>query len=103
MVSIKHLVTMRFCLSIGAALAVTGTLVANRGDVVTNPEGPGIVYVYFPSMCAAPGDGRDCQEIKRISRPSFDSMAACSAYADIQLRNENNPRLMASCLKQREV
>ncbi len=101
--SMKRIVTMRFCLSFGAALAVTGTLVANRGETVTNPEGPGIVFVYFPSLCAAPGDSRDCQEIKQSSRPSFNSMAACSAYADIQLRNENNPRLMASCMKQREI
>jgi hypothetical protein len=29
-------------------------------------------------------------------------MAACSAHADAELRIENNPRIMASCMRQRE-
>jgi len=101
--SIKHLMSMRFCLSFGAALAVATTLVTHRGQPVANIEGPGIVYVYFPSLCAAPGDASDCHEIRQSARPAFESMAACSAYADVQLRTENNPKLLASCMKQREV
>jgi hypothetical protein len=99
----KHRISARFCLSLGAALAVAIMLVVNRGQPVTNLEGPGIVFVYFPSLCAAPGDSRDCHEIPRDARPAFDSMAACSAYADVRLREENNPSLMASCMKQRET
>ena len=101
--SSKHVPSMRFCMSLSAALAVAVMLVANRGQPVLNLEGAGIVYVYFPSLCAAPGDSRDCQEIRHPTRPAFGSMAACSAYADVQLRQENNPKLMASCMKQREV
>ena len=101
--NIRRMMTKRFCLSIGAALAVTSVLIAERSGPAPNPEGVGVVYVYFPSLCAAPGDPRDCHEIPRPSRPSFSSMAACSAHADDELRQEQNPRLMASCMKQREV
>jgi hypothetical protein len=101
--NIKRLMTMRFCLSLGAALAVASVLVTHRAEPASSEEADRVVYVYFPSMCAAPGDASDCQEIPRPVRPSFDSMAACSAYADVELRRENNPRVMASCMKQREV
>jgi hypothetical protein len=100
---VRRIMTMRLCLSFGAALAVTSVLLSHRGESAPNLEGAGIVYVYFPSLCAAPGDSSDCHEIPRPGRPAFDSMATCSAYADVQLRQENNPRLMASCMKQREI
>ena len=100
--SIKRIMTMRFCLSIGAALAVASVLVTHRGERASNLEGAGIVYVYFPSLCAAPGDSSDCHEVQQPARPSFDSMAACSAYADVELQQAHNPRVMASCMKQRE-
>jgi hypothetical protein len=90
-------------LSLGAALAVTSVLVTHRGEPAPNPEGAGVVYVYFPSLCAAPGDARDCHERRQPIRPAFGSMAACSAYADAQLREEHNPKLLASCLRQSEV
>jgi hypothetical protein len=93
----------RFCLSLGAALAVTTVLVAHRAGPAPDAAQAGVVYVYFPSLCAAPGDPRDCHEISQPARPSFESMAACSAYADVQLGRENNPKLMASCMRQREV
>jgi hypothetical protein len=101
--NIKRIMTMRFCLSIGAALAVASVLVTHRAEPALDLEGAGIVYVYFPSLCAAPGDARDCHEIRQTARPSFDSMAACSAYADVELQQVHNPRVMASCMKQREV
>jgi hypothetical protein len=97
------MMTKRFCLSFGAALAVASVLVTHRAGPVPNPEGTGVVYVYFPSLCAAPGDPSDCHEVPLPVRPSFESMAACSAYADVQLRHEQNPRVMASCMRQREV
>ncbi len=95
--------TKRFCLSFGAALAVTSVLVSHRGGPTEMPEAAGVVYVYFPSMCAAPGDSRDCHELPQPVRPAFDSMAACSAYADVELRHDPNPRLMASCMREREI
>jgi hypothetical protein len=96
------MMTTRFCLSLGVALAVAAGLGAQRAGPAPNPEGAGIVYVYFPSLCAAPGDPSDCREIQRPARPAFDTMAACSAYADEALNQEHNPRIMASCMKQRE-
>ncbi len=101
--NIKRIMTTRLCLSLGAALAVTSVLVTHRAEPADRLDSSGVVYVYFPSLCAAPGDASDCHEIPRPVRPSFDSMAACSAYADVQLRLEHNPRMMASCMRQREV
>jgi hypothetical protein len=100
--SIRHIMTKRFCLSFGAALAVASVLVTHRDGPTPNAEAAGVVFVYFPSLCEAPGDSRNCQEIPRPGRPAFGSMAECSAYADAQLLQENNPKLMASCMKQRE-
>jgi hypothetical protein len=101
--SIRNIMTKRFCVSLGAALAVTSVLVTHSGGAAPNIEGAGIVFVYFPSLCAAPGDATDCHEIPQPARPGFESMAACSAYADTQLQLEQNPRVMASCMKEREV
>jgi hypothetical protein len=101
--NIKGIMTKRFCLSLGAAAAVASVLMSHSGGAAPNPEGTGIVFVYFPSMCAAPGDATDCHEMQQPARPGFESMAACSAHAEIQLRLENNPKVMASCMKLREV
>ena len=100
--NIRQIMTKRFCLSLAAALAVTSVLVTQHAGVAANPEGEGIVYVYFPSLCAAPGDARDCREIAQTHRPSFESMAACWVHADAELARAGDPRLLASCLKQRE-
>jgi len=99
----RPVLTMRFCLSVGLALAVATVLVTHRGGApASEPDGTGVIYVYFPSLCAKPGDPSDCHEIPRPERPGFASMKACWAYADVQLRREHNPRLMGSCMKQRE-
>jgi hypothetical protein len=100
--SMKSIMTGRFCLALGGALAIAAVLVAHHGGPVPSPEGDGVVFVYFPSLCAAPRDASNCREIPHPARPAFSTMAACSAYADVQLRRENNSRLMASCMKQRE-
>jgi hypothetical protein len=98
----KPIVTKQFYLLLGASLAVASLLLTHRDGPAPDPEGPGVVFVYFPSLCAQAGDPSDCHEISRSARPSFESMAACSAYADVELRQQSNPRLMASCMKQRE-
>lgn len=100
--SIGSVLTKRFCLAIGGALIVAAVLMTHRSGPAPSPDGDGVVFVYFPSLCAAPGDATNCREIPGPARPAFSSMAACSAYADVQLRNEHNPRIMASCLKQWE-
>jgi len=101
--SIKRLMTARFCLGIGAALAFASVLGAQRSGPTPSEEGQGVVYVYFSSLCAAPGDARDCQEVPQTVRPSFESMAACGAHANGVLSQEHNPRLLASCMRVREV
>jgi hypothetical protein len=100
--SIRSIMTKRFCLAFGGALAVAAVLVTHRAGPAPSSEGDGVVFVYFPSLCTAPGDASDCREIPGPARPAFSTMAECSAYADVQLRRENNPRLMGSCMKQRE-
>jgi hypothetical protein len=100
-VTTKPILTKQFCLLFGASLAVASLLLTHR-EGPAPPEGLGVVFVYFPSICAQAGDPSDCHEISGSARPSFESMAACSAYADAELRHESNPRLMASCMKQRE-
>jgi hypothetical protein len=92
----------RIFLSLSVVAAVAGVLAMQRSGPAPNPEGVGVVFVYFPSLCAAAGDPRDCRELPQAVRPAFDSMAACSAYADGELKREHNPRVMASCMKQRE-
>ncbi len=95
--------TTRFCLGIGAALAFASVLGARTSGPAPTAEGQGVVYVYFSSVCAAPGDARDCKELPQPVRPSFESMAACTAHANVVLGEQHNPRLLASCMKVREV
>lgn len=99
---IRTILTPRLCLTFAATVVVAAVLVTHRSRPTPNPEADGVVFVYFPSLCANPGDASNCREIPGPARPAFSTMAACSAYADVQLRHENNPRLMASCMKQRE-
>jgi hypothetical protein len=100
--SIRSVMTPRFCLAFAGALIVTAVLVTHRGGPAPSVGGEGGVFVYLPSIFAAPGDASNCREIPQPSRPGFTSMAACSAFADVELRRENNPRLMGSCMRQRE-
>ena len=98
----RQILTKRFCLSFVVTAAFAGLLALGRGGPPPNLEGEGIVYVYFTSHCAAPGDSTECTVIPQLYRLSFDSMAACSSYADVDLHNQHDARLMGSCLKQRE-
>ena len=99
---VKRRFPTRFCLFLGAALAVATVLVTHRDGPSPSLEGPGVVYVYFPSLCAEPGVARDCQEIVQPARPSFETMAACWAFADVELKAAGNPRLLANCMRIRE-
>jgi hypothetical protein len=101
-VATNRIITKQFCLLFGVSLAVASLLLTHWDGPAPDPEGPGVIFVYFPSLCAQAGDPSDCHEIIGSARPSFESMAACSAYADGELRRESNPKLMASCMKQRE-
>lgn len=98
----RGLRAMRLCLALMAATAVTWTLVSHRDRPAPNPREGGVVFVYFPSLCANPGDPGACQEQPQDTRPAFESMAACSAFADRALKAAHNPRMMASCMKQWE-
>jgi hypothetical protein len=100
--TIKKLMTMRLCLSFGAALSVASVLVSQRTGPAPNLEGQGIVFVYFPSMCAAANDASNCHVMVRPERPAFSSMQDCWAHADAELRRANDPRVLASCMKERE-
>lgn len=100
--NLKQIMNARFCLSIGAALTVATVLGAQRTGPAPDADGAGVVYVYYTSVCAAPGDSRHCEEIRRPVRPSFETMSQCSAHADEELKRAHDLRLMASCLKQRE-
>ena len=98
----KRILTFRFCLSFAVTAMFAGILLHGRKGPAPNLEGEGIIFVYFTSHCAVHGDSGNCTIIPRDVRPAFDSMAACSAYGDIDLARANDPLLMASCLKQRE-
>jgi hypothetical protein len=100
---IRRLMTKQFCLGVGAALTLAGVMVSHRTGPEPSQKGEGVVYVYFSSLCSAAGDSSDCQKLPQTYRPAFESMAACSAYADVELGREHNPKLMASCLRLREV
>ncbi len=100
---LRQIMSLRLCLSFGAALTFASVLVAHRDGPVKGAEDQGIVYVYFPSMCAAPGDARDCREIPVAARPGFASQDACFAHADVELERAADPRVLASCLREREI
>jgi hypothetical protein len=100
---VRRIMTRRFCLAFGVALTVASVLVTQRPDPASGLEGQGVVFVYFASHCSVAGDSRDCREIVTPSRPAFESMAACSAHADVELQSAHDPKLMASCMKLREA
>jgi hypothetical protein len=83
-------------------LSVTGLLVMGH-TAAPSPPDEGVVWVYFESVCARPGDSSDCTEIKTPVRRSFDSFEACDAYGDKALAEANDPRRLASCLRQHEA
>jgi predicted ATPase len=92
----------RLCLLLGGAAAVAGFLAYGR-TVSVPPSNDRVVWVYFASLCAAPGDASDCTEIKQPIRRAFASQEACSAYRDVDLNHLANPRLLGSCLRQHEA
>ena len=93
----------RFCLPIGGAAAILGVLTLSPQPATSMPTSVGIVWVYYASMCATPGDSSDCQIIKVPVRPQFVTQEECATHRDAELSQHANPRLMGSCLRQREA
>ena len=100
---LSGLLRTRVCLPIGGAAAVLGFLTLSPQPPTSMPTSVGIVWVYYASMCATPGDSNDCQTIKVQVRPQFVTQEACAAHRDAELSQHANPRLMGSCLRQREA
>jgi hypothetical protein len=99
---LKRLRLPRHVLLFSGAALVAGLLVAGHA-APTPPSDQGVVWVYYTSLCARPNDASACTVVHGPSRPSFDSHESCSAYRDLDLGREANPRLMGSCQKQREA
>ena len=100
--NIRRMISVRFCLSLCAALSVAGMAMAQRDGQPANLDGAGVVFVYYPSICTSAGKPENCKELPQPSRPAFESMAACSAHAEIELGRSGDPKLMATCMKLRE-
>lgn len=99
---LKSLLQPTLMLLGAGALTVTGVL--SMGHTAAVPaEAEGIVWVYYTSVCARPGDASDCKEVVSPARRSFENLEACSAFRDKDLAEAGNPRLLGSCLKQREA
>jgi hypothetical protein len=84
------------------AASVALVLLTHRSGPEGNQKQEGVVYVYFPSLCDAPGAFEECHEVLGASRPAFESMGACATYANGELRRQNNPKLIANCVWRRE-
>jgi hypothetical protein len=80
------------------ALSVTGVLAIGPTSVPP-PSDEGVVWIYFASLCANPGDASDCKRIDAAFHPVFSSLEACDAYRDRALAEAGNP----SCLRQRDA
>ena len=101
---IRRFMNLRLCISFGAALTVASVLLSHREVAARDAAAEAaVVFVYFPSLCATPLDASDCRELPQSARPAFGSMAACFAYADRELARVQDPRVLASCLKQKEA
>jgi len=98
----RSLLRVRFCLPLGA-VALVGVFALGQGPSVQPQSDVGAVWVYFTSLCAKAGDASDCAEVKTETRPSFGSLEACSLHRDQDLSKNSNPRLLGSCLRQREA
>jgi hypothetical protein len=99
---LMSLLRPRLSLPLGGAAIVAGFLAYGHTAPAQAPGGT-IIWVYYTSLCAAPGDDSACTEIKQPVRRSFDSLEACSAYRDTDLGRAANPRVLGSCLRQHEA
>jgi len=89
-------------LLLGGGIAV-GTCLAGGHAARSRPADGTVIWVYYTSLCSAPGDSSSCTEIKQSVRRAFETEDACSAYRNIDLSQANNPRLLGSCLRQHEA
>lgn len=83
--------------------AVVSVLAMGHGVPSPFADQDKIIWVYYTSLCANAGDSSDCKLVTGSERPAFESHDACSSFRDADLGREHNPRLMGSCLKQREA
>lgn len=87
--------------SLAGAIALSGFLYYQDRGERRNLEGEGIVFIYYASECAAPGDATDCKVIPG-DKLAFKSMPACNAHALKELNAAHDPKRMATCEKLRE-
>jgi hypothetical protein len=99
---LKSLLRSRVCLPLAGA-GLVATLLAGRHGTSSDPPDQGVVWVYYTSLCAEPGDNRACSEIRQPIRQAFDRLEACDAYRTRDLDRAGNPRLLGSCLRLHEA
>jgi hypothetical protein len=93
---------MRFCLPFGITTGFVALLASGRVEMPQGPTDLGVVWVYYSSMCAAPGDGSDCKAIIG-TRVGFDTPLACDTYRNDALARAADPRVMGVCAKEHQA
>ncbi len=92
----------RFCLPFGITTGFVALLASGRAEMPQPPTDQGIVWVYYASMCAKPGDASDCKVVTG-TRVGFSTPDACDAYRNDALARAANPRLLGFCAKEHEA
>jgi hypothetical protein len=92
---------LRLWLPVVALLGCAGMLAAWFSSDAT-PEDRD-VWVYYTSLCAAPGDDSNCRPVERHARPGFPTLESCAAFRAADLDRSANPRLMGTCERLREA
>jgi hypothetical protein len=94
---------LRFSLPLIGVTAVVSVLAMGHKAPTPPADHEDVVWVYYTSLCAKPGDAGDCRIVSTPQRESFPTHEACAVYRDADLGREHNARLMGSCLKQHEA
>ena len=92
----------RFWLPVSATLGCAGLLTAWLVPGGTHTEDREI-WVYYTSLCAAPGDSSDCKRVESHPWPGFPSHESCAAFRATDLARAANPRLMGTCERLHEA
>jgi hypothetical protein len=99
----KTFLRPRLILPVVALVAAVGYAAADTQPRTPNMVHQDAIWVYFASICAQPGDASDCRPIEGAPRTVFGSHDACADHRDAELARAANPRLLGSCLRQREA